>query len=197
MLLCQVMVRQLQQLQVKSIKAPKYRAKNHQLCVSDAAWLHQEMVYRLSCWVGPLENNMTNLILTSIDILATHLDCWWWALSFCHISRSSPTNDQEIERLLPYTGFTGVDLEVWRAQGPPTWMYIRQPLGSEMIHSEDLPILPDKSTWMQMDKYAETWLGKDLRTLCTSQVPWFSCDRVWNQPLRDAESEGSPTLWML
>ena len=105
MLLCQVMVRQLQQLQIKSIKAPKYRAKKHQLCVSDAAWLHHEMVYRSSCWVGPLENNMSNLILTSIDILAIHLDCWWWALSFCHISRSSPTNDQEIERLLPYTGF--------------------------------------------------------------------------------------------
>ena len=157
MLLCQVMVRQLQQLQIKSIKVPKYRAKKHQLCVSDAAWLHHEMVYRSSCWVGPLENNMSNLILTSIDILAIHLDCWWWALSFCHISRK--VHQQTTKKSKGFSRTQGLEHADVRAPMPK---HKSEGLKAHRrgctsgnpeavkwsLHSEDLPILPDKSTWM-------------------------------------------------
>ena len=106
MLLCQVMVRQLQQLQIKSIKVPKYRAKKTpalrvRCCLTSPRDGVSIVLLGGSPWEQHVQSN-PNLNRYSSHSLRLLM---MGPIVLPHIQKSSPTNDQEIERLLPDTGF--------------------------------------------------------------------------------------------
>lgn len=156
MLLCQVMVRQLQQLQIKSIKAPKYRANKTpalrvRCCLTSPRDGVSIVLLGGSAWEQHVQSN-PNLnrysshsfrLLMMGPIVLPHIQKFtnkrprnrkaspvhrvWNMLMSEHQCQSTSEGLKAHRR-----GCTSGNPEAVK------WS----------LHSEDLPILPDKSTWM-------------------------------------------------